>query len=57
MFVLSQFLLDVNHPNTRNIDVPTVQVVSLGKCGENTGVDRICINDFELREPDPLFKS
>ena len=57
MLVVPDFPLDGDDPDTSNVDIPSVQVVALGECGENPAINRVGIDDLEFGEPNPLLES
>ena len=57
MLVVPDLPLDGDDTDTSNVNIPPVQVVTLGECGENPGINRVGIDDLEFGKPNPLFES
>lgn len=57
MLVVPDGVLNRANVDTCDIDVPAVDVVALGKCVHDTGVDGVAINDLDFREADALLEA
>lgn len=39
-----------------DVDIPAIQVVTLGHRGDDAAINGICIDDLDLGKPDPFLK-
>lgn len=54
--MIADIPLDGDHADRRNVDIPAVKVVPLGKGMHDASVDGVAVHELNLREPDPLFE-
>lgn len=57
VFVLSDRMLNLSDSDTRDVNIPAVDVVALGQGMHNTSVDGIAVHNFNLGKPNTLFES
>lgn len=57
MLVVANVALDGYYAHAGHIDVPAVDKVTLRHRAQDASIDRIAVHNFELGEPDPLFKT
>lgn len=57
MLVVADVTLDGDDAHSGHVDVPAVDKVAFGHGAQDTGIDGIAVDDFELGESDPLFKA
>ncbi len=55
--MISDVPLDGRYADPCDIDVPPVDIIALGKRGEDTRVDCVPVHDLELGEADALFEA
>lgn len=57
MFVVSNISFDGCHPDTGDVDIPAIQIVSFGYGRKNTRVNSVGVDNLQFREPYPLFEA